>query len=172
MQAIEQILRTGRGQAQLGKDFWLELRAGVLCIREDADGLELEPLEVGPGDLPENPLAQGSLRLVNCEQFTNLQKHECNILKKTIDYDKIYGRLFLRQKKEGDYLRLAHRKVGKPLRKWWNEQKIPPRQRSRIPILSDERSPVWVYGLGVDKRVLPTEATTRFLVIDIEEEAL
>lgn len=172
MQAIEQILRAGRGQAQLGKDFWLELRAGVLCIREDADVLELEPLEVGPGDLPENPLAQGSLRLVNCEQFTNLQKHECNILKKTIDYDKIYGRLFLRQKKEGDYLRLAHRKVGKPLRKWWNEQKIPPRQRSRIPILSDERSPVWVYGLGVDKRVLPTEETTRFLVIDIEEEAL
>ena len=53
-----------------------------------------------------------------------------------------------------------------------NEQKIPPRQRSRIPILSDERSPVWVYGLGVDKRVLPTEETTRFLVIDIEEEAL
>ena len=52
------------------------------------------------------------------------------------------------------------------------EQKIPPRQRSRIPILSDERSPVWVYGLGVDKRVLPTEETTRFLVIDIEEEAL
>lgn len=45
-------------------------------------------------------------------------------------------------------------------------------QRSRIPILSDERSPVWVYGLGVDKRVLPTEETTRFLVIDIEEEAL
>ncbi len=45
MQVIEQILRTGRGQAQLGKDFWLELRAGVLCIREDADVLELEPLE-------------------------------------------------------------------------------------------------------------------------------
>lgn len=29
---------------------------------------------------------------------------------------------------------------------------VPPRQRSRIPILSDERSPVWVYGLGVDKK--------------------
>lgn len=73
------------------------------------------PLEVGPGKLPENSLASGCLRLLNCEQFTNLQKRECNILKKTIDYDKIYGRLFLRQKKEGDYLRLAHRKVGKPV---------------------------------------------------------
>ena len=87
------------------------------------------------------------------------------MIKYTVDF-------FLRQKKEGDYLRLAHRKVGKPLRKWWNEQKIPPRQRSRIPVLSDEESPVWVYGLGADERVLPTKETVRFLVIDIEEEAL
>ena len=58
------------------------------------------------------------------------------------------------------------------MRKWWNEQKIPPRQRSRIPVLSDEESLVWVYGLGADERVLPTKETVRFLVIDIEEEAL
>ena len=43
------------------------------------------------GKLPENSLASGCLRLLNCEQFTNLQKRECNILIKTIDYDKIYG---------------------------------------------------------------------------------
>ena len=162
MQVIEQILRTGRGQAQLGKDFWLELRAGVLCIREDADVLELEPLEVGPGDLPENPLAQGSLRLVNCEQFTNLQKHECNILKKTIDYDKIYGRLFLRQKKRRRLFAPCAPQGGKAVAQMVERTEDSAAAARRIPILSDERSPVWVYGLGVDKRVLPTEETTRF----------
>ena len=166
------MLQAGGGRLRVSGDWWLELQAGILSFRQNTGVLEMEPLEVGPGKLPDNPLAVGDLQLVNCEQFTNLQKRECNILKKTVDYDKICGRLFLRQKKEGDYLRLAHRKVGKPLRKWWNEQKIPPRQRSRVPILSDERSPVWVYGLGVDERVLPTEKTTRFLVIDIEEAAL
>ena len=45
-------------------------------------------------------------------------------------------------------------------------------RRYRIPVLSDEESPVWVYGLGADERVLPTKETVRFLVIDIEEEAL
>ena len=172
VQAVRRMLQAGGGRLRVSGDWWLELQAGLLSFRQNTGVLEMEPLEVGPGKLPDNPLAVGDLQLVNCEQFTNLQKRECNILKKTGDYDKICGRLFLRQKKEGDYLRLAHRKVGKPLRKWWNEQKIPPRQRSRVPILSDERSPVWVYGLGVDERVLPTEKTTRFLVIDIEEAAL
>lgn len=172
MEAAQRLLRQKRGRVQLQKNCWLEWNAGLLSICRDEGEFQMAPLEVGPGKLPENSLASGCLRLLNCEQFTNLQKRECNILKKTIDYDKIYGRLFLRQKKEGDYLRLAHRKVGKPLRKWWNEQKIPPRQRSRIPVLSDEESPVWVYGLGADERVLPTKETVRFLVIDIEEEAL
>ena len=172
MEAAQRLLRQKRGRIQLQKNCWLEWNAGLLSICRDEGEFQMAPLEVGPGKLPENSLASGCLRLLNCEQFTNLQKRECNILKKTIDYDKIYGRLFLRQKKEGDYLRLAHRKVGKPLRKWWNEQKIPPRQRSRIPVLSAEESPVWVYGLGADERVLPTKETVRFLVIDIEEEAL
>lgn len=170
IKGVQRLLQAGAGRFQLKKDVWIHLRGGRLTVLRDQGRLILEPLAVEPGPLPPNPLAKGRLRLVNYEQFTNLQKLGCNILKKTIDYDKIYGRLFLRQRKEGDYLRCARRGVGKPLRKWWNEQKIPPCRRDRIPVLADERSPVWVLGLGTDERVQPTEATTRFLVIDIEED--
>ncbi|MDD3192961.1 MAG: tRNA lysidine(34) synthetase TilS [Oscillospiraceae bacterium] len=170
MAATRRMLQEKTGRIQLREDCWLALGGGKVFLLRDPEELEMEPLAVGPGELPDNPLASGFLRLINCEQFTNLQKHECNILKKTIDYDKIYGRLFLRPKQKGDYLRLARRKVGKPLRKWFNEQKVPPQLRGRIPILADERSLVWAAGLGADERVLPTDTTTRFLVIDIEED--
>ncbi|MCI9405495.1 MAG: tRNA lysidine(34) synthetase TilS [Oscillospiraceae bacterium] len=170
IKGARRLLQAGRGRLQLQRDCWLILSGGRLAVLRDQGRLVLEPLAVGPGPLPPNPLAKGSLRLVNYEQFTNLQKLGCNILKKTIDYDKIYGRLFLRQRKEGDYFRSYKRGVGKPLRKWWNEQKIPAQRRDRIPVLADERSPVWVLGLGADERVRLTEATTRFLVIDIEED--
>ena len=170
IKGVQRLLQAKSGQFQLKKDVWIILRGGRLTVLQDPGRLVFEPLAVEPGPLPPNPLAKGRLRLVNYEQFTNLQKLGCNILKKTIDYDKIYGRLFLRQRKEGDYLRCARRGVGKPLRKWWNEQKIPPQRRDRIPVLADERSPVWVLGLGADERVCPTEVTTRFLVIDIEED--
>lgn len=170
IKGIGRLLQTGAGRVQLQKSCWIGLSGGYLTVFREGKKLVMEPLEVRPGPLPENPLAKGQLLLVNYEQFTNLQKLECNILKKTIDYDKIYGRLFLRQRKEGDYFRSAQRGVGKPLRKWWNEQKIPPQRRERVPILADGCSPVWVRGLGADERVCPTETTVRFLVIDIEEE--
>lgn len=169
IKGIQRLLQAGSGKVQLQKNGWVGVSSGYFAVFRGTDKLVMEPLEVRPGPLPSNPLAEGSLRLVNCEQFTNLQKLECNILKKTIDYDKIYGRLFLRQRKEGDYFRSFGRGVGKPLRKWWNEQKVPPQKRDRIPVLADERSPVWVWGLGVEERVRPSQATTRFLVIDIEE---
>lgn len=170
IQAVEQMLQAGKGQVQIQKGWWLKLHHGRLWASGELDAVEMEPVAVGPGELPHNPLTKGRLLLVNCEQFTNLQKRKCNILKKAIDYDKICGRLFLRQKRQGDYLRSAQRGVGKPLRKWWNEAKVAPHLRSRIPVFCDERSVVWVPGLGADARVVPTAQTTRFLVVELEEE--
>jgi len=59
----------------------------------------------------------------------------------------IYGRLFLRPRNEGDsvyYGGMTHK-----LKKLFNDRKIPPSLRSRIPILCDERGILWVPGFGV-----------------------
>lgn len=170
VQLAREMISCQTGPMEVTGGTFLRVQNGRMTVYRKPLPLRMDPLEVSVGLLPQNPLAGGRLWLLNYEQFTNLRKQDRNILKKAIDYDKIYGRLFLRQKKEGDYLRLSYRHVGKPLRIWWNEQKVPPEKREQIPVLADELSLVWVPDLGVDERVQPTENTKHVLVVDIEEE--
>ncbi len=135
MEAAQRLLRQKRGRIQLQKNCWLEWNAGLLSICRDEGEFQMAPLEVGPGKLPENSLASGCLRLLNCEQFTNLQKRECNILKKTIDYDKIYGRLFLRQKKKGIICALHTVRWESRCGNGGMSRRYRHGQRSRIPVL-------------------------------------
>ncbi len=169
IEKTEKMLQKGSGQIKIKKNLSLCLSQNSLSFVTDTTSEPPHPVLVFPGDLPENPFATGRLMLVNYEQFQNLQKHDCNILRNTIDYDKICGTLILRRRLAGDYLRLAGRRVGKPLNKWWNEQKVPVWKRDRIPVLADETSLVWVPGLGTDQRVAPGKETLRFLIVEIEE---
>ena len=59
----------------------------------------------------------------------------------------IKGDLFIRNKKDGDsyfFGGMTHK-----LKKLFNDKKIPPKERSRIPVLCDEKGIVWVPGFGV-----------------------
>ncbi len=85
----------------------------------------------------------------------------------TIDSDKIKGKLTLRSRREGDRIILPVRKVGKSLKKLFNEMKIQPEKRDGILIISDDEGVVWVEGIGTDLRKIPDENTKNFLNISI-----
>lgn len=85
----------------------------------------------------------------------------------TIDWDKIKGKLTLRSRREGDRIILPVRKVGKSLKKLFNEMKIEPEKRDSVLILSDDEGVVWVEGIGTDLRKIPDENTKNFLNISI-----
>jgi len=74
-----------------------------------------------------------------------------NVYKKSIQASLssaiIEGRLYFRPKIDGDtvyYGRITHK-----LKKLYNDRKIPPNLRSRIPVLCDDKGVVWVPGFGV-----------------------
>lgn len=92
------------------------------------------------------------------------------LLKNAIDCDKIVGKPIIRTRISGDFITFSHRNVSKPLRKWMNEENINPALRDKIPVISDDDGVIWVYGGGVDKRVLPTETTKRVLKVICEEK--
>ena len=85
----------------------------------------------------------------------------------TIDRDKIKGELLLRKRLEGDRIVLPVRKVGKSIKKLFNEMKIEPERRDSIFVLSDDESVVWVEGIGTDLKKAPDENTKNFLNISI-----
>ena len=170
MRERKDLLEQKSGRLQLDGRWMLQLQRGVLQTVENRSAEPMAPVCIDGEHIPENPLASGRLCAVNYEQFKNLQEQDCNILKNAIDCDKICGRIFLRSKIEGDSLRPIRRGVTKPLRKWWNELGIPPQNRGLLPVLADEKGPVWAAGLGVDERVAVDETSTNIQVIKIQEE--
>ena len=102
----------------------------------------------------ETKLVKSGVELIKSgEKINNL------LLKDSIDCDKIVGELKIRTKEKGDKITFAHRKVSKTLTKWMNEKAIDLKLRDMLPVISDDKGVVWVYGGGVDARVCPDEST-------------
>jgi len=67
----------------------------------------------------------------------------------------VCGRITVRPRETGDKIRLPGRGGTKTVKKLMIEEKIPARERERLPILADEAGVIAVYGIGIDERVTP-----------------
>ena len=86
--------------------------------------------------------------------------------KKEIDYDKIKGKIFLRNRISGDKIRLPERGLTKSLKKLFNEN-IPLEERYKVAVLSDDDGVIYVESFGADERVSSDENTKRILKVEI-----
>ena len=86
--------------------------------------------------------------------------------KRDIDYDKIKGKVFIRNRISGDKIRLANRGFTKSLKKLFNEN-IPLEERHKIAVLSDDDGVIYVEGFGADERVSADKNTKRILNVEI-----
>ena len=91
------------------------------------------------------------------------------LLNNSIDCDKIVGKLEIRSRKSGDSIRLANRGCTKPLTKLYNEYNIPLNLRDTLPVISDEKGVVWIYGIGVAERCAVKDKTKLIYLIEVEE---
>ncbi len=89
------------------------------------------------------------------------QNNSCDV----IDYDTVVGRLVLRNRKAGDEFTFNKRGVTKTLKKLFTEENIPIEIRNKLPVISDDSGVVWVFGLGVTKRCLPSENSDNIVLI-------
>ena len=77
-------------------------------------------------------------------------------LKNTFDRDKVIGNYQISVRRAGDTVKLKGRPT-KELRKLFNELKIPANQRSRWPIIRDDKGVIWAYKIGTAERALPAK---------------
>ncbi len=104
------------------------------------------------------------LRLFSCEEMAIYQNVHKKFFNYAVDYDKIQGGLCVRSRLEGDYLHLPQRRVGKSLKKVFQEYRIPAHRRDIYPLLCDNDGLALVPGIGCDTRVCPDADTKHFLV--------
>jgi len=123
-------------------------------IRNDENNCNLSRYEVKISEISKNFYKKN-------QKVNNLLLNNC------LDYDRIVGNLVVRTRKSGDTIRLVNRGCTKPLTKLFNELSIPVEERSVLPVISDDKGIVWIYGVGVAQRCAVTAKTERFCHIDV-----
>ena len=91
------------------------------------------------------------------------------LFKNALDYDIITGNLIARTRREGERFAPAGRKVTKPLKQLFQEQKIPLPQRDRTVLLEWEGRAVFCEGAGPAEGYQITGRTQRALVVTLRE---
>ncbi len=142
-------LLNGSGRVQVYGDIFAEVIKGK--FRFYMNEKKLVPDAVCVENLPfEAQFGNYSINVTNISQSS--EKFNKKVLDNLIDCDKIIGNVFLRTRREGDKITLAHRKVTKKLKKLFNEMNFPVEKRDLIPVLCDDNGVLWVYSVGVDAR--------------------
>ncbi len=108
--------------------------------------------------------------VVKIQKYTrkDLQNLHKDLLANAVDCAKIVGTLTLRSRRAGDRFTFPKRAVSKSLKKWMNEEKIPPESRNAVPLLAGENGEIlWIGGVGASANVLPTDKTDTFFVLTL-----
>ena len=166
---LEALLPGGGGRIQL---------AGGWFARSDGEKLTFLPPDASEpapfcAPLTCGVFENGGFRMKITRIVRNPGENLKNIFKRyfnnTIDCDKIIGTVVIRSRTAGDRYSPAGRGVRKSLKKLFAEASIPLEDRGRLPIVSDDRGIVWVYGFGVDERCRIDENTESLFLIETED---
>lgn len=104
---------------------------------------------------------------------------ECDGLKKflsvhslltfyVLDYDKIVGRVVVRNRRFGDKIQLKGRNFTSSVKKLINEN-VPAGQRSKLHFIEDSEGTVFAEKIGIAQRVAPDDRTKRYLIISVKK---
>ena len=119
--------------------------------------------------LEEKPIGFAvSMQITDRKNFEEMLKVNKLLLKNAIDCDKICGNVSLRQRVEGDSIKLKGRGT-KTLKKLYNELKIPTSVREQLPVAADSEGIVWVCGAGVCERACVDENSRQILIFNYKQ---
>lgn len=169
VQALAAIVRQGSGAVQLTPDACWTAANGILYCRS---ALKMQPEAI---PTPHQLLKTGiyclpggyelEIQQLNYEVFLK----NPSFLKKDYtycaDYAKINKNIFVRTRQPGDTFRPAGRHVGKTLKKYLNEAKVPVAERTLMPLLACGSQVLWLWGAGFADGLSPDDGTKQILLI-------
>ena len=166
----------GKGGVTLGKDLSLQVSRDCFWLQHRQEQQPFFSFSLAPDQERWQYEAAGKrydFRLQQAkvpalyEQTEKFEKSGGNVLKNTIDYDKIYGTVKLRQKGDGDRFTPVGHSGSHSLKKLYQQAAISPLQRRKMAVLEDEMGIIWAEGFGCDRRVMPDQHSQRLLEISV-----
>ena len=155
---------------QLYKNCYCETKENELKFFKNDNNNECEKYEVKLTENENFNMNFGEF-FINGEYFTiTSQKINDFLLDNLIDCDTIYGNLILRNRNEGDKIKLYKRNVTKSLKKLFIEENISKEKRDLIPVLADDNGVIWVMGFGVNKNNAVKKETKNILSVRVSEK--
>lgn len=164
--AAEKLVFCG-GKLNLSGNVYAFAKDGFLTIRTlnpQRIIFEETPLEIG-----ENPFICDKVVIIRKNKGENI--HTDGIINKKFtencfDCDKIQGRLFLRNRRDGDRYQRMGRNFTSSLKKLMNAE-YPSEARDAVPIIADETGIIWAEGFGAAERVRIDENTRNYYSISV-----
>ena len=110
-----------------------------------------------------------SCDIIFCDDLPKINSVHKNLTFYMLDYDKIVGRVILRNRRFGDRIQLQGRNFTSSVKKLINE-KIPIGERDTLHFLEDENGTIFAEKLGMAQRVAPDSNTVKLLKISVRNK--
>lgn len=147
---LDVIIKKGYGSVCVGNDMEAIASGGVFFISQKKAKTAEFSVEIDESGTAKIP--QGIVLIEKVDKIHGLSK--LNL----IDYDKITGRLSVRNRRPSDEIKLTGRPT-KSIKKLFNEAHIPPNIRSNLIVIEDDAGIVFVETFGVADRVAADDNT-------------
>ena len=102
--------------------------------------------------------------IVDCDEMKKFEAVHNLLTYTVLDYDKIKGQAFVRNRRAGDRIRLSGRNFTSSVKKLLNE-KIPAHQRSVLHFIEDAEGTVFAENIGIADRVKPDSLSRHLLIV-------
>jgi len=170
LEDIDRIITDG-GKINISRNFYFVSDKNTLEFKEIQRETTQKELSCVL-DISDNSIFNGIILNVEVIQSDNLKIRQ-NINRKftnyLLDYDKIIGTMILRNRRNGDKIRLAGRNFNSSVKKLINAQ-VKPDERPFLHFIDDECGTIFAEKIGIADRVKPDVNTSRFLVITIRSD--
>lgn len=163
--AIDEILYGG-GKINLTKHVYIMAKMGILSIVRDVPVIPdiSLPMVLGHNSFLGKKI---TISIINHDELDKIENVNKKFAISYLDYDKIQGKVVLRNRRIGDKIQLLNRNFESTVKKLFNA-KIPQEERSHHVFFVDEAGVIFIEDIGISDRIKIDDNTKNILKIVID----
>ncbi|MFW6104314.1 MAG: tRNA lysidine(34) synthetase TilS [Candidatus Bipolaricaulota bacterium] len=143
-------------------------RETACFVREfNPEGQEKFRYEIQPGETleVEEVSITINLELVSKSEELNPEKYLSDSLTEFVDWGKVEQPIIVRNRTEGDRFKPLGMRGEKKLKDFFIDEKVPFKERDKVPLVCDKEGIIWVVGHRIDERYKLDDSTEKGLLI-------
>lgn len=161
---LNHIVECDKGKISVKSNIFVEVKKHTLQISDNTNILDYFEYPLELGEFVDDVGECYTIKLCDSEETQTLKKIYRKLLYICCDYDKIIGKIFIRQRKSGDKITFLGRGT-KSIKKLFIDDKLTAAAKSQTLVFADDEGAFALMGYGEDVRVKADETTKTHLVV-------